>query len=63
MSELTISQPFTVSPDVTCREAVDILTGQGFDQVLNLDVQMADILHTLLLCVEFDEHAAPHTDT
>ena len=33
VSDLTITTPFTVSPEVSCREVIDILKGEGFDQL------------------------------
>lgn len=33
VSDLNLSTPFTVQPTVTCKEAVDILNANGFDQL------------------------------
>ena len=33
VSDLKPQMPFTVLPTVSCKEAVDILSGEGFDQL------------------------------
>jgi cystathionine beta-synthase len=33
VADLKPQMPFTVQPTVTCKEAVDILSGEGFDQL------------------------------
>jgi len=33
VSDLTVKVPCTILPEVTCRQAVDILSGEGFDQL------------------------------
>jgi cystathionine beta-synthase len=37
VSELKLLTPFTVGPTVTCKEALDILTNEGFDQLPVVD--------------------------
>jgi len=33
VADLTLNSPITISPDVSCKEAIDIMTTQGFDMV------------------------------
>ena len=43
VADLALETPFTVRPDVTCKDAVDILAGQGFDQLPVVDAS-GDVL-------------------
>jgi cystathionine beta-synthase len=33
VADLTLTSPVTITPDVTCREAIEIMSSQGFDMV------------------------------
>jgi cystathionine beta-synthase len=37
VASLNLRQPFTISPKMTCKEAVEILTSQGYDQLPVVD--------------------------
>jgi len=39
VADLTLNSPITISPDVTCREAIEVMSSQAFDMV---PVQSAD---------------------